>query len=318
MATHKLSDRQMCRSMCLYDEYTRSCNGTMVKCLLVMPRLPLRTTAHIENCIFANTLSWRRLEPTHACAPRLADGRIYRRRCHVQSHSIKHAGPKIVQPEKKMVSGVVCTMARRRFVYFLVDAHIPLRRCFCHANSECRIRCVCSSDNAVCDASHQPYLLLHFVTICDLCSYEFSKDPFNVAQPHRHNPNFMKNCCSSLFSLFHFRYFVTPFCAPLSPWDLGNRHNGADCFFTIFLKIEYKRISSFLLCIRAASSTCVVCSLLLLSYTLCIGIYPRREGEINEKANIAHSERIMRKECVAHPMALCITDYSIYHNLFIK
>lgn len=31
-----------------------------------------------------------------------------------------------------------------------------------------------------CDASHHSYLLLHFVTICDLCSYEFLKDPLNV------------------------------------------------------------------------------------------------------------------------------------------
>lgn len=120
------------------------------------------------------------------------------------SYSIKKKkmqSQKIVQNVKNVKC---CTM----YVYRLVLEHPKthtLHSTLHQSQSFCYEICVTTA-TMVCVASHHSYHLLHFVTICDLCSYDFSEDPFNVGchtctvTLHRHRN--MKNCFVLSFFFF--------------------------------------------------------------------------------------------------------------------
>lgn len=151
-----------------------------------------------------------------------------------------------------------------------------------------------------CATSHHSYLLLHFVTICDLCSYEFSKDPFNAGCHTDWNRNLWKIAACRFFSIFRQTRFLR------IPCRHGTKHpTQRHRLFLSLFPWKLKRISSFLPCIRASQNVCRVCVRYCRSSCICM-----YEGEIKGKKQTLlktnHAKRVSCTQWLWH--------YSIYHK----
>lgn len=190
------------------------------------------------------------------------------------SFSIKHAEPEIVQPVRD-VNVMMCVRCLSRLAFSSATFHYKsVWRCDCGATTSC-------------DASHHSYLLLHFVTICDLCSYDFFlfEDPF-IADCHADRARNMYE---------KWRRFSI-----LSSWD---QYTDTDCFFYSIWKLN---TNGFFVNFVHCSGTTDSCLYFFFWAIYCLAsrfcIHAR--GKINGKGRSKQrTEQIMRMEWRA-PYAL--------------